>query len=577
MCYTPSTGFVVISHFAYFAQQVVALGVTTPYICGNDALVTDNLTRCLRGTNLIRLAVVTITVAALIIGAPPARSQIDVEDPPLTEEDLRTAFEQGDISEAEYSDLLESFRSRIAADSQYTDQATDIPDLPDVSEPSGGPPFRVGNRTPQTAVSYQTTIPIRGNASENHLLSIHPSFGRHSARFEITRRGDHEWQTRTARATLRHHNAALTLGAFDTRWTGGLLIGPAPDFLDRDNTFGETLLNPQRGRLHGARLQWSRSKDVTTALYSYRRDPELTHTIYGIRTEYDIASLSLQPALLHQTLTARTTGAHFVTDLLGLSVADATGPSTWQTDVASDATSFAAQGSFHTTSLDHELDLSAWHIPASFRHPLLSAHTESDREQVPYPELDRSLSSASTGERGFKARLRYGPPQTRNTIMLTSWRETSQRGASLRLRLAHERLYYSSRVYTQYYMQSRPSELSRDFRHELSARYSHRRITAQIKARYIDGTWSPFARYSAQLRVTWHSKRNDVTRGRIRIALAYDHYDLRESNAGYLTAVIVQRLRFDHDTDIDLHLRVRTAYRNNPTSITLRIVSGVIL
>jgi hypothetical protein len=509
---------------------------------------------------------------ALVWATCDAHAQAIIPDAYIAEEDLQDALERGDISFDEYEQLLELFRSRTVLDQQQYDAAR-VPGHPLAER------LALAATAPRNAplFFYQTTIPLRGGTTESQILGIEPRMGRQSFRWEIAR-GNNEWHIRTARASLVYRNSSLTLGAFDTRWTGGLLSGSAPAFLKSPDDFSRTLLQPQRGRLNGSQYEWRHGHTAMTVLASERHDTALVHRTYGARVERRFGGFAFDAAYLHQMLMRRRSSGHFEVDLFGVGAQGQAGRFDARADLATNTRGLAFQGSISSHHRhSHDWQLTAWHVPDGFRHPLLASAGEPDRESVSYPELDMSLSSPSTGERGVESSLCFGRSRKSSTIAFTYWRENSDRPASLRGKLARDHLWMLWKLNGEYYVHTRSDDARRLFRHEFSARVERSATYVLVKYRLVDGSWSPFGARGVRVQAGWRARQSSSALGKFGASVSYDDFDLNKDHSAFWTLRVDQELPIRDRGSLGLHVRWRTAYAQTAPSLTVRIVSTVFL
>jgi len=510
-----------------------------------------------------------ITSVGLLIGSLTARSLHGAPetDHRLSLEDLIEARERGDISDDEFEEFAGLLEQAAVLDREVRNAVTLIPD-----------PGVAGAWTRQLVrmkLRYSSLSALRGTVYPRRLLQGHASAGPISLRMSADRGASADWRMRDAGVSLRAGHWLVDAGAIDVRWTGGLLIGRAPQFIDGGGGIWRGMLQPHYARLTGVRLGWQAGRGGLQIIVSQRGDSRFRHNVQGVQLNLRPHHILIQPAVIRQSLESSESRSQFESWTGGLHIAAGTSRRGWEVDAATGAGGRAWQASLRDNGTHLGWRARLWQISPAFRHPLLHARTQSDREYVYYPELDVRLSSASTGESGVEVYVRAGSTRRFAAGWLRTWRETPLRRAALRTGVdtRNTMLGLDWRWSGLYY--TRPLEDIRLQRVEsrLSIERGPHRLTALV--RHSDGHWAPFSDWSGSVRAQW-----DVDRARFsRLALSamLSSYDLNTPDRWFWTIRVDQQLHVSALATIGMHVRWRSSYNDNDASLTLRVDSTLVL
>jgi hypothetical protein len=489
----------------------------------------------------------------------------------ITIEDLTEALERGDITADEYDALYELVYSRAVADSAELARAATV--LTPLA-PQSVAPVRHSSTPAFGYLQYSYFSPLRGSGSPRQYITARPEAGAVGVDVRLSRRFRGLWTVEEVAAHYTNRRLSMTAGVLAPRWTGGLLIGRAPVFLDHSGEGWRGLWLPDQARLYGVFGMLKHRFGDVAVLHSSLSDSIYTHTVRGVRTRIQFGRMSIEPALVIQRLRANGGDAEFAGRFWGFAGVWK-GPSlSLELDLATNEQTIAVQARAYGQSDRSRWWLEYWHIPRAYRNPLLQARGESDREVVYYPELDVALSSASTGERGGRLDVRLGGTASYVRLHMAAWRESEFRQASLRARVTARRALPLVAIQADYLLYSRVTGGLQGQRHEARIRISRRRVFASGRIRLTDEEMSAFGPLGGQLAGGIGFPLSHV--GVWSVTLAAESYDLRTQAKQFVTVRVAQQLPFRHGR-MDLNLRWRSTYASQPSALSLRVDSRVYL
>ena len=258
----------------------------------------------------------------------------------ITIEDLNEALERGDITAAEYEALYELVYSRAVADSAELAR-TSSPLTPLASESVA--PVQRSSRPAHGYLRYSYFSPLRGSGSPRQYITAHPKFGAVALNLRLSRRFKSLWTVEEVSAHYTNRWLSLTGGVLAPRWTGGLLIGRAPVFLDHSGQGWRGLWLPGRGRLYGVHAIIKHRLGDVSGLHSSLSDSVYTHTVSGVRSRFRFGRLSFEPALIVQRLGVLSKDKLFTGRFWGLTGAWRAPSISLELDLAADERATAVQ------------------------------------------------------------------------------------------------------------------------------------------------------------------------------------------------------------------------------------------
>jgi hypothetical protein len=489
----------------------------------------------------------------------------------ITVEDLSEALERGDITADEFDVLYELVYSRSVADSAELARASEAL-VPLVSRARA---LAVHTSTPAHGyLRYSYFSPLRGSGSPRQYITANPEFGSVTADLRLSRHSRSLWQVDEVAAHFASRLLSMTAGVLTPRWTGGLLIGRAPMFLDHSGAGWRGLWLPSRARLYGVQAALKHRLGEVAVLQSSLSDSVYTHKVRGLRTLFRFGPVILEPAVVIQRVDLSGGASAFAGRFWGFAGAGTWPAGALEIDLATDERVMALQARAHGRSGQRRWWLEYWHIPQGYRNPLLHGRGESDREMVAYPELDAVLSSASTGERGGRFDVRFGGTGSYIRLQMAAWREAISRQASVRVRATAGNTLARHAFKWDYLLYSRVSDGLRSQRHEAQLKVSRNHVFVSARVRVTEGTPSTFGPIGGQL-VGGISFPPSLM-GAWSLHLAAESFDLGSPAKQFVTVRVAQQLPFRYGR-MDMHLRWRSTYASQPSVLSLRIDSRVYL
>jgi hypothetical protein len=492
----------------------------------------------------------------------------------LVLDDLQEALERGDIDADAYEQLLGLFRTRVSTDTAAAPRSDEPIDTRDFDSLLSLPIVAPGGRS---RAAWEVGVPLRGVAGRRDWLLVAPSVRHAGGHWEFARTGAGEWRVYRGYAWWQSRRLSLAGGSFDLRWIDGLVVGVAPAFIGRRDTFAGSLVQPDRGRFNGLACDLSGLDTRASVIVSQRTDSSLSFRVYGLRVQRQVRNVELSAAWVRQSLARMGRDSRFNTSVSGFEASRMSSRGLAQFALAFTPHDWAAQGRFDfDAGAAYRAGLAVWRVGQKFRNPLAEGSAEADREPVYYPELDRTIASAATGERGGELRLRFGRQRGRGDITLRYWREQPSRGASMRAVAGIEPgAFGGGRWRFEWRVWRRPSaDLQATSRHEWTVRTRGRRLYALARLRAVHGNWAPFGRLGGRCEVGFGPF---VEEGRQTLVVACNDYDFAARSSAHLTIRSSQTLRVSRRSDATLQLSWRSSYCAHPAALVLRITTRVTL
>lgn len=357
---------------------------------------------------------VMIVIATFWVASPDrtAAQQPSVR-PYESEEDLWEALREGEITQDEYDELIETVR--IGTDSSFV-PASDWEALPGsdagyLSHPDSSTDI---TRSENLLTTTLRDVRVRWRTGfDGRLSSPGQNDGYTNGRIEgsnwkalVSWRQDERgarWQRRVVE--VRSHGFTLQAGNIEPRWGRGLVIGRRSRLLGSrvTNRPDGHLLQPALSRFNGL---WVRSDANGTVsvhlLVSDIRSDSLTEQVIGAQMVGHHGNIRAGVAALTGGIKQRSAVAKYTQDIVGAHVQVGGNDRAVLAEIAMErngATAKAAElvweferGRFHGT---------AWSYSGGFINPWGGGPSHSDRTSILLDNIGESYSTRTTGERGF--------------------------------------------------------------------------------------------------------------------------------------------------------------------------------
>lgn len=512
----------------------------------------------------------SLLAAVLGIWFGLARASSNTEHTTLTVEDLVEAYERGDLSFEELEEVLAILESGEKRDRNLVSAAQDAVAI--WVPASGARSYSRSGRRHGFIFQHQVYGSLRGNLKPRQSIRLTAGRSRPGIRIDLGRNGVGSWHARRATAHWQSRHVSISAGSLQPVWTGGLLIGHAPRFMASPSDFIGSLLQPKLARLTGAEVQMNSGKTQVEVLYSSRSDSLLSHRAVGLRLNLTSGALTLTPAIIQQQIVDLRHTGRFSAHYGGLSAVYRGEKEVFRSDIALSAEGVALQSEWTGSERDRvSWRFELWHIPESFRNPLMHAQAQSDRELVKYPEIERELSSTSTGERGGELGLVLGPPNARTELRGTWWRENSHRQASLRASIVFQRPFINGHIKFGYSIRHRPELLGVATKQRIQIRLQGKHLWSLVSAHVTEQAGLRPRMKGGQLRCGYKSREQGL--GTISLSASIDVSDLRGD--GFVTIRYSQLLRQSSGQTLSMYLRWRSAYNTSPVLLSLRVKTEI--
>ncbi len=355
---------------------------------------------------------------AFVFLATTAHAQQPSVRPYESEEDLWEALREGEITQDEYDELIETIR--LGFDSAFV-PASDLEALPGSDAGYLSPPDSAANiaRSEDLLTTTLRDVGIRWRTGfDGRLSSPVENNGYTTGRVEgnnwtalFNWRQDGRgarWQRRVIE--LRSHGVTLQAGNVEPRWGRGLVVGR------RSRVLGSRIANrpdgdfiqPALSRFNGVWLQSDKTRTVSIeAVTSDIRAESLTEQMIGAQVSGQRGIVRVGLSGLTGAIKRSHGNAKYTQNVIGGHVQVGEDDRAVLAEIALErdgATAKAAEmvwtferGRFHGK---------AWSYSKRFINPWGGGPSHSDRTSVTIPDLDESYSTRTTGERGFSLTTR---------------------------------------------------------------------------------------------------------------------------------------------------------------------------
>lgn len=488
--------------------------------------------------------------------------------PVLNVEDLQDALDRGDLSQWEFDLLSELVEERQEADSAEAARLAQLA--------GRAPMARAVTQEAQArgSLHYSVRTSVRGAGSQGQELRVLPQYRGLSVAIAARRLETRPWMVTRASGAISRGALFLQAGSLDPVWTGGLLVGRSPVLFGTPVPGWSGLWQPGRTRLRGGLARIAARRVQTELFGSSMSDSVWQHRVLGLRCRALSSSWWIESAAVAQSLQRRAFPQHFGTMTWGLSAGARVESASFLVHSALAEGAPAVQLQVAGKSAPARWQLEYWSVSGAFRNPLAHAAGEIDRELVPYPELDTSLASASTGEFGGRVVLRSGRATTFGKAQATVWREHAFQPAGVRLEAAAQHGGRARIVRLEYLHQSRSgtSEFSR--RHQMDLRGQYKNLHGELGGRWTQSTAATQPRLCGRAAAGFRV--HAAGTGLWEAGVAWDAYDLSMASGRFVTLRVHHSLPLGHG-ELAWHLRWRSAYAAHAAALSLRIDSSVYL
>lgn len=363
---------------------------------------------------------VAVALAIVLFAAPTSAQQPSVR-PYESEEDLWEALHEGEITQAEYDELLELLR--LGTDNEFV-PASDLEHLPGSGagylSPGDSAQSHFGIAKFWSDIDDHVSMNLR-NGFDGRLSSSPDNDGYTTGRIQGTswkalfnwRQDDRggQWQRRVIE--LQSHGMTVQAGNVEPRWGRGLVVGRRSRLLGSSASTrpGGDFVQPALSRFNGV---WIRSRENQSVaidlLGSDIRSDNLKERMAGAQVRFARSSLSVGVAALTGTIARTDSSGLFARRVVGTHVHLGSNNREILAEIATadygaSAKAVEAQWAFSRGQFHGR----AWSYATDFVNPWGGGPSNSDGTPIELSEIDESYTSRTSGERGFDLSTRLSP------------------------------------------------------------------------------------------------------------------------------------------------------------------------